>query len=432
VIWNPSWGSGADPVVVYDSTVPAETVKAVLAERQLKKSAPAARYFSQPGEGVILLGQGFSDEQLSHLWGKPVQWQAHYPEDSPQELRWKANLKRGMEQRVEGRIQLSAERTLRIKYAGLSLDSTVVGEGYSTFALSFPVHTEGRTAVELWVDEKKVKDIRFFARPLEKQRISIVEDFPDLEHRLLAEWLGRRGHEVSVSTPVAKGVVQQASINKSSGTDLIITSSGRVKPGTPVLVLQGKDGAQVNRAAGTAFHLNAGAETVPWAGELQQYKHKAMLKENQFQVGDLPVYVEKQAVKVGLSLFTETFPAKLSGDSVLYDRIWSEILAALSGPDSLLVQGPVVSFQETALPNSKGLGEKNAFFPVDTGWVARAPYGEIYLETEPSVRMSAWLKSNTASGKDAEENRKYLPDLWKFLGVLFSLGLLWLEPKFKY
>lgn len=420
---NPSWSGAGGAVLVYDPSVPQERVKEVLAERNLSKSISASRYFAAPeaGEEVVLLGQGFSAEQLSHLSGRSVAWEAYYPQDRPQELRWSANLRRGLQQIVSGRIHLSAPRTLRLKYAGLTLDSTVLDPGYTAFALAFPVQTEGRTALELWVDQEKVKDILFYARPMEKQRVSIVEDFPNMEHRILAEWLGRRGHEVNITTPVAKDQVQQAQINKSSGTDLIISSSPRYKEGTSLLVLG--TGASLNAAAGTSFQLYAGTDTEPFEGEVEQFKHRPVLKENQFQVGKLPVYVEQRQTKVGLSLLTETFPAKLSGDTLLYHRIWSEILGAMSSPDSLWLQGPIHAFDVV-----KAVG----FYAADTGWVTQRPYGEIYVESDPAASLISWLKANDKLSAKAEENRKYLGDTWKYLAILFTLGLVWLEPKFKY
>jgi hypothetical protein len=432
LIRNPFWNVGNDPVLVYSNTVPKEAVSALSEELKLKKVMSASHFFSESEveDEVMLFGQDFTAEQLSHLAGKTVDWRGFFPEDRPQELKWKANLRRGDQQKLEGRISLNEEKTLKLIYGTTVLDSVHMGAGYSRFSLKFPVFTEGRTAVELWVGAEKSRDIAFFARAVDKQRVGILEEFPDIEHRLLAEWLGKRGYEVSVSTPVAKGEAQQARINNSSGTDLIITSTARVRPGTAALVLQGREVGQVNRSTGTAFSLNAGSEEVEMLGDLKQFKHKAILRENQHQVGSLPVYIEKKEHKIGVSLMTETFPAKLSGDSVLYDRIWTEIMAAMSRPDSLLVEGPVYAFQENGLPSGKaGVA---TYFPVDTGWVEKAPFGELYVESDPAATVATWVKNNAATGKVGEETKRYLPEHWKFLAILLSLALLWLEPKFKY
>jgi hypothetical protein len=42
-----------------------------------------------------------------------------------------------------------------------------------------------------------------------------------------------------------------------------------------------------------------------------------------------PVAIQKTATKIGLSLISETFPLKLSGDSAAYERIWTSILTQL-------------------------------------------------------------------------------------------------------
>ena len=72
-----------------------------------------------------------------------------------------------------------------------------------------------------------VDTLRFFVRPRPVLAYQFVLDSPDFESRTLAEWLGRRGNAVTVTTTVSKGIQQSTTLNDGVGKgtlpDVVIT-----------------------------------------------------------------------------------------------------------------------------------------------------------------------------------------------------------------
>jgi hypothetical protein len=429
IILDPGWAVSKEKILIYDGKVPGSWVKKLEDSLGVDRSLSLRQYLNNPFQDgkIYLLGQSASPELLSSLAGSDVHWIPYYPLEKPQDLKWFANIQKGSKQIISGRIEVPEPGKLYLSYGDKKLDSTELVIGVQAFTLGFPVFSEGRSEVQLVWKDKNIGDIKFFARPEEKRKVLILEDYPQTEHRVLAEWLGKRGHDVKLLTPVAKGHTQMTTINKDSEPDFILAYAHHasnvqvrklVDEGKSVLFLDGKNVGQINQALKTGFQLSriSEGEEIPFKGILTKQPFVIKVKANQKQVKDLPLYYEIRGVKVGVSLWNETFPAQFSGDSLLYEELWSEAWSALSQRDSLLLEGPVF------------VGDKVDTSFLAKGWNQVPGFGEVFVQDQENY-IEKWVRKNEIQHK--EVHRTLAPH-WKYLLVLLILGLVWIEPKFKY
>ena len=429
LILNPSWTVDKEKILIYDGKIPSSLVKKMEDSLEVDRSISLRQFLNNPFKDgkIYLLGQKATPEMLSTLAGSDVNWLPYFPAEKPQDLRWFANIQRGSRQTISGRIEVPESGKLYLSFGDRKLDSTVLAAGTQFFSLSFPVFSEGRTEVDLIWKNQSVATVSFFARPEEKRKVLIMEDYPETEHRVLAEWLGRRGHDVKVFTPVAKGHIQTTTINKDSEPDFIIAyahqaSNGQIRKlveeGKSVLFLDGKNVGQINQSLKTGFQISriSEGEEMPFKGILTKQPYALKVKANQKQVKDLPLYYEMKGGKVGVSLWNETYPAQFSGDSLLFEELWSEAWSALSNRDSLLLEGPVF------------VGDKVDSTFLAKGWNKVGAYGEVMAQDQENY-IEQWVRKNEIQQK---EGKRTLAPHWKYLLVLLILGLIWIEPKFKY
>ncbi|MCD8539974.1 MAG: hypothetical protein LRY55_09550, partial [Leadbetterella sp.] len=346
-------------------------------------------------------------------------------------------LRKGERQTVSGKISLSRAGKIKLVYGGKTLDSLRLEKGFNAFQLSFPVFGEGRNVISLQTDKGPLQDIGFYVRPAPFRTITMLPDHPDFESRILAEWLGARGHQVEISTPVARSVLHESRVNKSGGEkipDLVIATPSRaadiqvrkaVAEGRNVLFfgLQEVPEAlsRINRATGTSFSVRRTStqESVPLKNGLTALPFQWIPRPNQRQAGTLPVSFQKNGGRVAVSLLNETFPARLSGDTLTYSEIWSDILAALPVSDSGRIRVPAPVYkgvpaeiilqtgkssvwpdQDTLDLNSSPVNpakKSGAYTFNTTGWKTLLPAGEVYVEDPlPAFagHWKSWLKAN--------------------------------------
>ncbi|CCH51439.1 hypothetical protein BN8_00363 [Fibrisoma limi BUZ 3] len=315
-------------------------------------------------DSVTLLGQQYPPELLGRLSRSAIRWLPYQQPDHLQAIRWKGIVRQGEMQRITGRLVSSRKQALTIRYGGRTLDSLALQEGTNTFTLQFPAFVRGRTAVTLILGETPIDTVRFFARPTAPLTYQFVLNSPDFESRTLADWLGKQGHTVRVTSTLSKDISSNLTLNeggrKNPKPDVVITDpSNAADPLVRRAVADGKsvlfinttepeaETRRINQALGSSWQVRKTSteSTVPVGNGLTALPYAITTSINQFPVPGYPVAVQQGAGKVGLSLISETYPLKLSGDSVTYDRIWTAILALLqpAGVNNVIVDAPAIA-----------------------------------------------------------------------------------------
>jgi hypothetical protein len=440
------------------------------------------------GDTIVLAGQDYQPEFLSKLSRSgphTLKWIPYYQTDHLQEISWEGVLRKGQIQQVYGTIQSSREQQIKLRYAGNTLDSVSLKKGFNRFDLKFPVFVQGSIAATLDLGQTALDTIRFFARPNQTRTYQFVLDSPDFETRTLANWLGQNGHSVLISSKISKNVTSNKTINKAAEPDIYITDPSNssdpiikeaLASGKSILLMGlndvEKDFVVVNQALGSNLNVTRTStdENVPIVAGLTAWPYKFISSARTFNFPDMPVAVTKAKGRVGVSLLNETFPMMLSGDSLGYSKIWTEILARISPPDSanVSIKAPIFSGQDTRIDfnNSKEqnlfsvknqqdtlftqsalLNEKTdyaRFIPIGAGeWNEfDGAFADTKFYVEPgnsmrSVKQSRLLKKLAATYKSAESiqisssriNRQVPGYAW-FLLFLIAFTALWAEAKF--
>jgi hypothetical protein len=435
-------------------------------------------------DSVTLLGQDFSPDLLAQLTSGSTDWQPYFADNQMQNLAWQGILRQGELQRVRGTLQSTQKQWVKIKFAAETLDSTQLTQGQNSFSLSFPAFTEGRTAAELFVGDALVDTLRFFVHPRPVLAYQLVLNSPDFESRTLAEWLGRRGNAVTVTTAVSKGIQQSTTINDgiAQGTlpDVVITDpSNASSAGVTKALTAGKsvlfigltqpEGTlpPLNRTLGTGFSVKrttseATVTLVPHLTALPYAFNEAL---PQLLVPGYPVAVWNTTGKVGVSLLNETFPLKLSGDSIAYAKVWNTILAQVQptagtpltadAPLFKGVPGTLSLNSEARVPAQWKIGQDTVMLPTSplnersasvaylfgqSGWTAVGDSTEVFVADSTSrlflaQRMTDFIKAQRAARfstakANTKSPRQEKVDEWVWLALLvLSCTALWIEPK---
>lgn len=452
-----------------------------------------AKAFRGATDTVVLLGQTFPDALLAQLARQVVTW---IPYDAPNQLQaltWQGVVRRGELQTVAGQIQTADGGMLRLRYGQQLLDSTRLVGANGTFVLRYPVFTQGQTGLTLWLDNTLLDTLRFVARPLDRLRVRFVLDAPDFETRTLANWLGQQGHRVELTNTLSKGIGNALTINTSATSantlpDLVITDPANVgnalvskalAAGKNVFVLNlsrpETDVAAINRALSTRWQVRRipGKDSVLVGPSLVALPYRFVPTPGTLPVGTYPVMVQPTAGRAGssrvaVSLLTETFPMRLSGDSATYDRLWLSLLAPLqpTSTNNVGVDAPLIQQHPTYLtlnhptnvPSTLRVGTDTLALqptpinarswaglvrPLQAGWqpIQDTLSGYVYAPTNAGALAELAQRKKIAAM--AASHRRYdthrpstarfvetpIPDWVWFMAVLLLLASLWLEPK---
>ncbi len=485
-VLQPVWEK---PVTARQALVVGAGVPAAVANRVRDSLGVEERFTAQNFKGefeaVTLLGQDFPTPFLSRLSGTALRWVPYHAPDQVEEIQWKGILRQGELQRVSGRLFSSEKTVLKLRYANRTLDSLNLREGLTNFELTFPTFSRGRTAMELVLGEKLLDTLRFFTRPTEPRRYQFLLDNPDFESKTLADWLGQAGHSVELLTTVSRNVSSRVRLNRGGKPDVLLTDPGNAaNPVVKRAVAEGKavlffnlsnpeaESRAIDRALGTRWRLRqlSNEAVVPVGKNLTALPYAFVPSLRQFPVTGYPVAVQRGSGPVGLSLLSETFPLKLSGDSLAYQRVWQAILAPLqpAAQATAVVDAPVFSPLGATLrfndwpgrPRFGRVGEDTvslAYSPLNgrsaegnfrfgrAGWQPVQDSLGVYEETErgfSSVRqtrlLSQFLKAHSEeSGPIAGSQLAgrfvewTVPDWVWFTLILLCLTALWGEPKVK-
>ena len=486
-VWQPAWTSHLETThaLLVGDDVPGSVARQMQDSLHIWERVSATTIKPDALDSVTLLGQQFPPALLARLSRQTLRWVPFNEPDKPFNLHWKGVVRVGEEQLIQGSIMATKRQKLVVRYGTQPLDSLWLKAGQQGFTLRFPTRAKGRTETVLWVENEPVDTIRFFAQRTRPLNIRFMLNTPDFETKTLADWLGRQGNRVELSSSLSTGIeatlqinspAKQTTKNSNATPDLVITEPGLV--GQPlvrkaladrksVLVLNmtnpQSEAITLNRAMGTnwRFRKVSNDETVPAGNELTALSYQFVPNPNQFDIRGYPVAMQTVGGKVAVSLFSETFPLKLSGDSVAYAHIWNSVLAKLQPvqTDNILVEAPVLTARRQALLLNNLSGQKTQLrlandtvstSPVSLnthsfttqyrfsthGWQSVADTAEVFVEdslANPGQRISSWLAAHnryqTSTFHVAPTRQQRIPNwLWLVL-VLSCLTALWIEPK---
>ncbi len=485
-VWQPRWTSQIETThaLLVGENVPASVVRRVQDSLGIREQVMEATIKPAELDSVTLLGQDFPPALLARLSRQRLRWVPFDAPDKPVDLRWKGVVRVGEEQQIQGAIQATRRQKLAIQFGNQTLDSLWLKPGQQSFLLRFPAPARGRTETVLFQDSEPIDTIRFFGQETRPLAIQFVLNTPDFETKTLADWLGRQGNRVALSSNLSTGIEATLQINAGAKTnkagntapDLVITEPGltgqvlvkkALADRKSVLVLNVSnpptEAATLNRSMGTNFRFQktSNETTIPAGNGLTALPYHFTPALNQFIVRGYPITVQNVGGKVAVSLFSETFPLKLSGDSVSYARIWNAILAKLQPvqTDNFSVEAPVLPIRrQTLILNNPSVRNDQLKLAGDTalivstalnpqsfatqyrfqkpGWQPLADSVEVFVEdrlTRPIQHVSNWLIAHNRHQKDkvhvASTREQRIPNwLWLTL-ILGCLTALWVEPK---
>ena len=497
-ILQPEWKYTTDTnkVLLTDANVPINYqqkiedslhIKESFSNRDFNKLISKNPHFVEQSGNIYLLGQDFSPKTISQLSRKKLTWLPYSGNNQLQDLQWKGIVRKGDIQEVRGKIAVDEARTLTIKYANQVLDSLLLQKGLNAFHFSFPAFTIGQTKAFLAVDNQPLQDIHFYSHASQPFNVLFILENPDFESKNLSEWLGKNNHRVEIITTIAKDVQSKVSINKSSQSksfipDLIITDPGNathalvkktVAFGNSVLFINCTVPEQniktINQALGTNWHIRkiSNEQFITINENLTALPYRIEENINQKSIGNYPIAVQKKVSKIGLSLLNETFPLKLSGDSLNYNKIWSSVFQQLNPPfqNNININAPVFADTQTPivlnnlsitsnklrLANDTTQLIQSAINPLTfttnytfrkTGWQTFQDSLQVFVEDKPNtLQQSRQMQENilahetfetTSNFSSIQTLRVTLPDWIWYVLILIGLAALWLEPKLNF
>ncbi len=486
-IINPKWEKSTDSnrVLVYADDVPVSKAK------QLKDSLKIQESFSQKAFDkslienpnfanqigkVYLVGQEAKPEILSKIAGHPIEWIPNFKENELQELHWSAILRKGDMQEISGKINLEENTVLSIKWGEQAIDSVKLAKGFNHFSLKFPVFTLGASSFDIFLGDKRLRNIEFFAQKNQTFRVLMLLANPDFESKTLADWLGRNGNQVKVISTVAKNTQSAISINQLDTNftpDIIISDPSNAEnsivkkaysEGKSILFINLSEAdlaaKSINQALGTnwTFKRISIQENIPVSTDLTALPYSVQTHDFQKNLADFPIAIQKKNGIVGVSLLNETFPLILSGDSLSYMKIWQGALQLLRPANSrnILLSAPVFkdspneiilntseSLSEVKVANDTLKAQKSAINPFsnqvkytfrETGWQKIGDSVEVFVENSESQLaksqlLQPYLKANPTNMGQIQKLLVAIPEWLWFLLIISILSALWIEPK---
>jgi len=451
-----------------------------------QKVAKNPNFIQNMGE-IYLLGQDFTPLIMSRLSQKKIHWIPLFKTNELQVIDWKAMLRKGEFQEVIGKVELAESLTLKLKYANQVLDSVILPKGLQTFQLRFPVFTIGRTEMTLELGDEPLQKVTFYARKPVFSSVYFILENPDFESKTLAEWLGKNGYAVEMRTTIAQNTQSKVLINtpnkqKKDTPSIVITDPTNAShPVVKKAVAEGKstllynitnlDQAlkNSNAALGTKWRVKkvTNQESISVGNTVTALPYQIEASNNQKVVNGYPVAVQKVGGRVGISLLNETFPLKLSGDTLTYHKIWSSILQLLKSPTENNIDAIAPLWKDTksvfvlnnfeqpirelTLANDTTPLKQSALNSLTsttnyrfrkTGWQPFQDSLEVYVEDKPSAaskvrQIQEIIKAHEAQTaiQEADSPQAFtesLPDwAWSVL-LLACFTALWIEPKLKF
>lgn len=444
---------------------------------QLKEALRIDHYHGE-GNPVYLLGPDFSQLDLLKFKNKKLHWIQEENAGELSFLSWKGVLRQGETQTIAGKLVVEDSAHLVLSQAGEKLSETFLKDGPADFKLQFPVSLIGRNELDLHANDSLVGKVRYFSTAPVPIQFTVQLAFPDAEVRFLSQFLMSVGHAVNEEIKVSKNTTIHAGAASDSAQFMIIDPAqlsdaivkSAIEDGASVLLMNlgdvNQDIIRLNRLLESDFEVvrTSNAESRGVQPDLDAEPFQFTPKVTQELLLDNSVAIQQVGnSKVGVSILKETYPIKLSGDSLRYRAIWEEILGSMRPESTKAVEIMAPSF--VGLPHDVSIYQETyeadfVVFGTDTiylqqslvnpfgksgglvtsasGWIKMADSLEVYVyapDEWPSLH-AAKLRSDFLTGRSGnsilpEEQfvKKQISD-WVWYGLFLGLfALLWLEPK---
>ncbi|MCP9769480.1 hypothetical protein EGI22_16370 [Lacihabitans sp. LS3-19] len=462
---------------IKDERIPASEIKKLQDSLDIELVITPKDYLSKfidKNPEIHLFGQSFTAEFLSELAEKNMHLHPYFSKNEIQDLSYQSILRQNENQQIFGKIELENKATIKVKYGSATLDSIILEKGQQSFILSFPSFSLGKTAVDIFLDDKVLSSIHYFSRKADKLNILILSENPDFETKTLSDWLGKNGHQVKVQTLVAKNTQNNTDINKTENEkyDIVFATPANISQsickktianGGAIFMYNAEESAieVLNKTYGTGFKFQkiGNEKEIQLKEGLFALPFK-FLPETHYQINqDWPIAVNSK--RIGTSLLSETYPLLLSGDSITYRKIWAEVLQKLNivQKNNIAIQAPIQKDLNTEIifnnfenldaifktPNDSIFTKKLASNPNSyfgnyafrkSGWQAIDPENEVFIDEDlESYLAYNFSKSainiyqkNGISNTNISLKEPISP--WVLFFIIFIiLAMLWLEPK---
>ena len=437
---------------------------------------------------LVMIGDDFPSSfferlMLSKNQPQHIQWISFNQAGHIKNLNWKGILRQREIQKVAGVVNENKDGLLKLKYGNTFIDSVLVRSGSQGFNFSFPAFSNGRTLMTLELNGRTTDTLRFYARKLEPLKIRFLLESPDFESRTLASWLGKNGHSVDYISTLSKDMVSEVKINSYGEPDILIVdpqnlgnglSKKYLEKGKSILLINlenlSTDINLINKSFQTHFQVKADIKDSTKNASETTLPYHFVVNNSQIPLSKFPVIAEKKSGIIAVSLLNQTYPMILSGDSLTYGKIWSEIMAGLrpATKSNIDIQSPVYQYIDenvtlnniTPMPDFLKLDEDSIFLSPSainlttatatlssgkSGWVSFADSLELYVgeKSEPrykSVYLADFLRKykvyqdklqrlKTREKASVGASRSYIPEWLWFALILCILIGIWIEEK---
>jgi hypothetical protein len=475
LVLPPTWNLNTDKVKIGIATsdLPSDFISTSKKNQNLEKIYYANDYQKDEYknfENIFLLGQNFSVDFLSQLYGKNVIHLPYFFENQIKDLHWLGLLRQHEAQVISGQINVNKKVFLHLKLGNTILDSVEVSPKKTSFKLKTNIIQLGKSNLSIYLGNQLLKDIHFYVLPPYKFKVQILADFPDFETKVLAEWLGKNGHSVQVKTLIAKDIINTTQINEKSNSDfdyLIISPSqinrtelkNAINKNKSVMVFNFSDPVSeienINKVFKTNFSIKriSQEDDIKISSELSIFPYK--IEDNRELINSIDYPLAAHYKKIGISLLKETYPLTLSGDSTTYQKIWTAWLSLQSSIkiNNILIDAPIISnvfeqisfnnFEDTSSfdsislksnPVNSSTKNSNIIFE-KSGWQILNDSISLFVEDSNSTftkqrHLINFLKNNELkTGNHINPKEETLPSWLRFLIFILVFFIVWAETK---
>ncbi|WP_111671189.1 hypothetical protein [Algoriphagus litoralis] len=470
-----------DSVLVFSDEVDRELIRFWQDSLEIKKAVSIDDY-QESGQQVFLLGEYFSKESLYPVRNQNLNWILPENDQQISDLAWKGYVRKGEKQRLQYRIFSEKDSAkLNLQQGEIELSKIILAKGWNAGELEFQTAGQGKVEIPLLVDGDSLAILRYFVGPAVPKKYHFQFSFPGQEVRVLSQWLESKGETVSQEIQLSRATVLEGGNANSDSLQIRLIDPQQlelkevqdwVKTSEGALVIMNLNKPeetvnQINRLFGTDFQLQRTEqnESRILENQLEVAPFRWVEKPRQKLFGADAIAVQRTGdVQIAISLYAATFPKFLKGDETGYETIWGELFGALepSEPQSWKFTAPVLSgfSTEIQLNKSDSIPEwiysqsdsmnlvralinpflaKGDFQSDSAGWVDFRDDFSVYVYGKgelPSLHASALLTPMTFESAESEATlgsfyAKISNWVW-LIGMMLSLGLMWLEPKISF
>lgn len=432
------------------------------------KNSTAISGFNHQSDQVVLVGKKFSEEELFSLRGIDLEWILPVENGLIRDLSWKGYLRKGEAQRIYFSI-FSSKQNQTLKLGIPKTDSVSMNPGWNDGVLEFKPSGQGRSEIQLILEEDTIAHIRYFTGPSVPKRYDFQLGYPSLESRMLSKWLRENGEKVSEKIQVSREtflqsekmydstqilIIDPAQLGRKSIQDWVNGAMGNL------LLIQVVDPSsvaqQINRVFGTEFELEPAKSSTEYGLSAVPFRWK--MKRGQSLFLDQRIAIQKAGASlIGISLLESSYSLVLEGKNEQYEELWGAVLGKLEPdePGSKHLDYPVFHNQNSSIQlfDQDGLPEfcimgrdtvwlrrnpvnnfkaEGKWYPSETGWVDSDDFSVyVHHSGELAAVFSSRLVINIQndSKKVGLDRHKSVSPWVVLLGLLFFLGGMWIEPK---